>query len=73
MIEIRNVSKSYGEVKALNQVNFSIKDGELFGLIGPDGAGKTSLMRMMVSLLLPSEGTLCINGLNVDGDFRQIS
>lgn len=72
MIEIRNVSKSYGEVKALNQVNFSIKDGELFGLIGPDGAGKTSLMRMMVSLLLPSEGTLCINGLNVDGDFRQI-
>ena len=52
-IEVNHVSKSYGPVKALDDVTFSVAKGEVFGLIGPDGAGKTSMFRILCSLLLP--------------------
>lgn len=56
-ILVDNLSKSYGNVQALKNINLDIKSGELFGLIGPDGAGKTSLFRLLATLLLPDEGS----------------
>ena len=55
-IIVRNISKSYEEVQALKDISFEVESGELFGLIGPDGAGKTSLFRILASLLIPDAG-----------------
>ena len=55
-IEIKDVSKSYKSVKALRDISFNIRKGELFGLIGPDGAGKTTLFRILTTLTLPDSG-----------------
>ncbi|MEX0986383.1 MAG: ATP-binding cassette domain-containing protein [Bacteroidales bacterium] len=71
-IIIENIAKSFGEIKALEQVSFSIPDGEIFGLIGPDGAGKTTLFRIIVTLLLPDHGTATVLGLDTRKDFREI-
>ena len=64
-VEISHVSKSFGHIRALNDVTFSVGKGELFGLIGPDGAGKTTLFRTLSTLLLPDSGTVEVCGLNV--------
>jgi len=72
MIKINNISKSYGDVKALDDISFSVQKNELFGLIGPDGAGKSSLLRMLVTLLLPNSGSLEISGLDVVRNYRKI-
>ena len=61
-VEVSNVSKSYGQVKALDGVSFSVGRGEVFGLIGPDGAGKTSLFRILCTLLLPDSGNVKVDG-----------
>ncbi|MGQ7868596.1 ABC transporter ATP-binding protein [Sunxiuqinia sp. sy24] len=72
MIRINNISKSYKDVQALQQISFEVGEGELFGLIGPDGAGKTTLMRILMTLLLPDEGQAQMNGLDVIRDYKQI-
>ena len=64
-IEVNHVSKNYGEVKALDDVSFSVGKGEVFGLIGPDGAGKTTMFRILCSLLLPATGTASVDGFDV--------
>ena len=64
-IEVNNLSKSYGAVKALDEVSFSVGKGEVFGLIGPDGAGKTTLYRILCTLLLPESGTATVDGFDV--------
>ena len=61
-IVVNNVSKSYGKLQALSDVSFSVSKGEVFGLIGPDGAGKTSMFRILCSLLLPDAGTAAVDG-----------
>lgn len=66
-IEVNHVSKSYGEVKALDDVSFSVSKGEVFGLIGPDGAGKTTMFRILCSLLLPDRGLQIPSSATVDG------
>ena len=71
-IEVNNISKHYGKVQALNNVSFSVKKGEVFGLIGPDGAGKTSLYRILCSLLLPDNGTAIVNGFDVVQQMKEI-
>ncbi|MBR1595882.1 MAG: ABC transporter ATP-binding protein, partial [Phocaeicola sp.] len=63
-IEVNNISKSYGKVKALDGVSFSVGKGEVFGLIGPDGAGKTSMYRILCTLLLPDSGTATVDGFD---------
>jgi len=63
-IEVNNVSKSYGAVKALDDVSFTVGKGEVFGLIGPDGAGKTSMYRILCTLLLPDAGTVTVDGFD---------
>ncbi|MFZ2898308.1 MAG: ABC transporter ATP-binding protein [Saprospiraceae bacterium] len=63
-IAINHISKSYGAVRALGDVSFEVAEGELFGLIGPDGAGKTTLMRILTTLLLPDAGEARVLGLD---------
>ncbi len=71
-VDIRNISKSYGDVNALLDINLGIGQGEVFGLIGPDGAGKTSLFRILCTLLLPGSGTATIHGMDVVKDYKAI-
>src|ERR1035437_8162213 len=71
-ITVNNISRSYGTVKALDNVTFEVPKGELFGFIGPDGAGKTTLFRILATLVLPDEGTASVEGLDVVKDFKKI-
>ena len=71
-IEVKDISKSYGKVKALQDVSFTVGKGEVFGLIGPDGAGKTSMFRILCTLLLPDEGTASVDGFDVVRQMKDI-
>ena len=73
-VSVKNIIKTYnnGEVKAISDVSFEIERGEIFGLIGPDGAGKTSLFRILTTLLLADSGTAMVDGLDVVRDYKQI-
>lgn len=71
-IVVRGVSKTYKKVTALTDVSLSIRRREIFGLIGPDGAGKTSLFRILTTLTLPDAGSAGINGLDVMRDYQEI-
>lgn len=71
-IEVNNICKSYGGVKALSGVTFSVGRGEVFGLIGPDGAGKTSLFRILTTLLLADSGTARVDGFDTVGRMEEI-
>jgi len=71
-IQIENISKKYADVMALNNISLSIKSGELFGCIGPDGAGKTSLFRILTSLILPTSGSASIGEFDVVKDYKKI-
>lgn len=74
MVTLNNITKTYnnGTVKAVNDVSFSVEKGELFGLIGPDGAGKSSIFRMLTTLLLPDSGNATVNGCDIVKDYKQI-
>lgn len=75
MIEVKNLYKSYGRadnIIALKGVSFTVNDGEIFGVIGPDGAGKTSLFRILASLILPDSGSAIMNGHDVVKDYYTI-
>lgn len=73
-VVLNNLVKTYnkGASVAVNDVSFSVKKGELFGLIGPDGAGKTSIFRVLTTLLLPDGGTASVNGFDVVKDYKRI-
>jgi drug efflux transport system ATP-binding protein len=75
MVTVNNLVKTYGkknEILAVDNVSFSVNEGEIFGLIGPDGAGKTSLFRILTTLLLPDDGSAAVAGFDVVKDYRQI-
>lgn len=72
MIKVEHISKSYKEVKAVHDLSFEVRKGELFGLIGPDGAGKTTLMRILMTLLIQDNGQATMAGLDVVKDYKQI-
>lgn len=72
MIEIEKVSKNYGDVQAVRDITFSIKENELFGVIGPDGAGKSTLFRMIISLLVPDTGMISLWGIDPVSQYRQV-
>src|SRR5687768_4152663 len=73
-VAVHNLSKVYGKEKtvAVDNVSFTVEQGELFGLIGPDGAGKTSIFRMLTTLLLPDGGSATVDGFDVVKDYKQI-
>ena len=66
MIEIKNVTKKYGNFYAVRNMNFSIKDGEIIGLLGKNGAGKTTTMNMITGFIEPTEGTIIIDGFDIE-------
>lgn len=72
MIEIKNISKSYKATKALDGINLNVNRGELFGLIGSDGAGKTTLIRILMTLLLPDSGEAKLDGYDVVDNYKLI-
>ena len=69
---VKEVGKNYGTVEALKDVSFVVERGEIFGLIGPDGAGKSTLFRILTTLLLADKGTAMVTGLDVVADYKQI-
>ena len=71
-IVISDITKSYGKTKALDRVSFTVNEGELFGLIGPDGAGKSTLFKILATLLLPDSGNATMTGLDVVKDYRKL-
>ena len=74
MVVINNLSRTFdkGKVRAVDAVTLDISAGELFGVIGPDGAGKTTLFRMLTTLLLPDGGTASVDGFDIVGDHKSI-
>ncbi|WP_432670657.1 ABC transporter ATP-binding protein [Flavobacterium sp. SM2513] len=71
-ISVQNISKSYKSVKAIDKVSFEVNNGELFGLIGPDGAGKTTIFRILTTLLLANEGNATVIDFDVKKDYKAI-
>ncbi len=65
MIEIKQISKNYGEIKAVEDLNFTIEKGEVLGLLGPNGAGKSTTIRMLCCYLKPTEGNIIVNGKSI--------
>ena len=74
IVSFKDLKMSYdrGKVKALKGVSFDMNEGEIFGLIGPDGAGKTSLLRILTTLLLADSGTATVDGYDVVKDYKKI-
>lgn len=71
-ISVRNISKSYQDVSALQHISFEVKPNEIFGIIGPDGAGKTTLFRILTTLLIANEGHATVAGFDVLEDYKSI-
>jgi ABC-type multidrug transport system ATPase subunit len=71
-IQVQNIEKTYGKVEAVKGISFDVQEGELFGLIGPDGAGKTTIFRILATLLKPDSGEAFVLDLDVDSDYKKI-
>jgi ABC-2 type transport system ATP-binding protein len=73
-VTLDKITKVYGAEKAVavDNVSLTVNKGELFGLIGPDGAGKTSIFRMLTTLLLPDSGSATVDGFDIVKDYKQI-
>jgi ABC-type multidrug transport system ATPase subunit len=71
-IMVDSIKKSYGDITAVDKATFEVEKGELFGVIGPDGAGKTTLFRIMTTLLIPDEGRAVVEGWDTVKDYRNI-
>jgi ABC-type multidrug transport system ATPase subunit len=69
---LHNITKTYGETTAVKDISFSVKRGELFGLIGPDGAGKSTIFRILTTLLLADTGTATVDGYDVVKNYKEI-
>ena len=72
MISVKNIIKNYGNIQALKELSFEVEAGEIYGIIGPDGAGKTTLFRILTTLMLADSGTATVAGLDVVRDYKQI-
>lgn len=71
-VTVKNITKNYRKVQAINDISFEVEKGELFGLIGPDGAGKTTIFRIITSLLLPNKGEIFVENFDVVKDYKEI-
>jgi ABC-type multidrug transport system ATPase subunit len=72
MVKCSDLHKSYGKTNALEGISFEVSKGEIFGIIGPDGAGKTTLFRILTTLILANQGSATVNGFDVVKDYREI-
>src|SRR5665647_1559075 len=71
-VESSGISKNFGTTKALSNISFSVNESEVFGFIGPDGAGKTTLFRIITTLLLPDKGEIKVLGLDTTTDYKEL-
>ena len=71
-ISLQHIRKTYKEIIAVKDINLEVGDGELFGLIGPDGAGKTTIIRILTSLMNPDSGKAIVIGLNPNKDYKEL-
>lgn len=71
-IDIQHINKRFGKIEALHDINITVDQGEVFGLVGPDGAGKSTLFNILTTLLLPDSGQVDIMGMDVVKDYLQI-
>ncbi len=71
-VEVKQLKKTYDKVTAIDQINLEVGRGELFGVIGPDGAGKSTLFRILTTLLIPDEGKASVEGYDTINDYRNI-
>lgn len=71
-IRVESVSKNFGDIKAVNDISLTVEKGELYGLIGPDGAGKTTMFRMLTSLLIPDSGKAEVEGFDIVKDYKSL-
>ena len=72
MIQTQNLTKKFGEIVAVNHLDLEVHEGEVFGFLGPNGAGKTTTVRMLTSLIAPSDGTAVVNGYTIGKDDQKI-
>ena len=72
ILSVKELKKRYGKVEALRGISFEVEEGEIYGLIGPDGAGKTTLFRILTTLLLADGGTATVDGLDVVTQYKEI-
>tara|TARA_B100001079_G_scaffold58419_1_gene49221 strand:- start:1107 stop:2051 length:945 start_codon:yes stop_codon:yes gene_type:complete len=72
MIKVKGLSKNYGSVEAVKSVSFDLNDGEVIGFLGANGAGKTTTLKMITGYMVPTEGTITINGLDITNDTHEI-
>ena len=72
MIKVRDLSKNYGSVEAVKSVSFDLNDGEVIGFLGANGAGKTTTLKMMTGYLVPSNGSITVNGMDIIDDTHAI-
>ncbi len=71
-INVSNISKNYGDQKALNNISFTINKGEIVGFLGPNGAGKSTMMKILTTYLQPTNGTAEVNGFNIHSEKQQV-
>ena len=72
MIKVQDLSKNYGDVQAVKSINFEIDDGEIVGFLGENGAGKTTTLKMLTGYLVPTQGNVEINDLNINDSALEI-
>jgi ABC-type multidrug transport system ATPase subunit len=72
VIESYGIAKSFGQTKALDNISFSVNESEIFGFIGPDGAGKTTLFRIITTLLIPGEGKMNVLGMDTVRSYKDL-
>lgn len=72
MIKVKGLSKNYGSVEAVKSISFDLNDGEVIGFLGANGAGKTTTLKMITGYMVPTEGTISINGLDITNDTHEI-
>ena len=71
-IQCDSISKKYGKVEAVKDISFEVAEGEIFGIIGPDGAGKTTIFRILTTLILPDNGSASVTGFDVVNEYKEI-
>lgn len=72
IIEVKNLFKQFGQITAVDHINFSVQQGEIFGFLGPNGAGKTTTIKMLTTLLHPTSGSIALNGFNPAKDAQAV-
>ena len=72
ILTVKDLTKNFGHIHALNKITFNIKYGDFFGLIGPNGAGKSTLLKILYGIVIPDAGDTFISGLNLQSDYKKI-